>query len=125
LYKEILVKKIVSMMAILLFTGAVARGEPANLLLGKWKLSAAAGAPAPSAYCVPTMEFAAKSYIRPDANGKPSPIPVTYVTGETTTFPTVVYVMTDAGIEFHTTYRFLSKNNMILDTALQCPYVRQ
>jgi hypothetical protein len=52
-------------------------------------------------------------------------IPVTYVTGNSNTFPTVVYVLTDAGITYHTTYNFPSKDKMILDTAAQCPYVRK
>jgi hypothetical protein len=117
------VKKIT--ITILLFAGAMAcGGGSTNLLLGKWKVNAAPGVPAPSPYCQSPIEFGPTTRTMPDAKGKPASIPVTYVTGSTTVFPTVVYVMTDAGIAFHTTYRFLSKDKMILDTALQCPYIR-
>jgi uncharacterized membrane protein YoaK (UPF0700 family) len=97
----------------------------ANLLLGTWNLDTSAGATS-SPYCsvATPIVFTATTQTRPDADGKPSTIPVTYVTGETTTFPTVVYLMTDAGITAHVTYRFLSRDTMILDTALQCQYVR-
>jgi hypothetical protein len=116
-------KKLVSVVGVLLFTGLVACAD-SNLLLGKWRLSAAAGAAAPSPYCLPKLEFTAKNYTSTDTAGKVSTIPVTYVTGATT-FPTVVYLLTDAGITYHVTYRFPSKDRMILDTALQCPYSRQ
>jgi hypothetical protein len=117
-------KKIVSVVAVLLMavTGACG-GQPSNLLIGTWKLDRSGAAP--SAYCQEPMSYAEKSRTMPSANGQPNTIPVTYVTGDVKTFPTVVYVMTDAGIEYHTTFRFLSKDKMILDTALQCAYVRQ
>jgi hypothetical protein len=134
--------KIIAGITVLLFTGAMAGGASSNLLLGTWKLSPTPGAAAASASCPLQMEFTAKAsvahsmkfggtYTGTDAKGKNPTIPVNYVTGRNdnqgppTTFPTVVYVMTDAGITYHVTYRFLSKDKMILDTAQQCPYTRQ
>jgi hypothetical protein len=60
----------------------------------------------------------------PVAGGQPETIPITYVTGAATTFPATVYVMTDAGVAFHVTYIFSSKDQMTLDNALQCAYDR-
>ena len=120
--------RIASIVTILLLTGTAMAGDFPNLLLGKWKLSAEPGAPAPSSYCLPQVGFTATTYTRTDAGGKASTIPVTYVTAQSTTitFPTSVYVMTDAGAYYHTTYIFkASKDRMLLDTALQCQYARQ
>jgi hypothetical protein len=118
-------KKLVSVMAVVLLGVAEAcGGQPSNLLIGTWKLDRSGVAP--SAYCQEPISFAEKTRtMPPGVQGGQNTIPVTYVTGDVKTFPTVVYVMTDAGIEYHTTYRFLSKDKIILDTALQCAYVRQ
>jgi len=114
-----------AIVATLLFAGVTAcSSEPTNLLLGQWKLDAGAGAAAQSPYCLTPLQFAAKTQTTPDATGKLTTIPVTYVTGDTTKFPTVVYLLTDAGVNFHVTYRFLSKDKMILDNWLQCAYQR-
>jgi hypothetical protein len=56
------------------------------------------------------MNYAAKSVTQVSWDGKPSTIAVTYVTGDSTKFPATVYVMTDAGIDFHVTYIFASKD---------------
>jgi hypothetical protein len=105
--------------------GGPASGDPANPLIGKWKLYAAAGTTS-SPYCVQNFEYAAKTFTNPDANRKPTTIPVTYVTNgaKVVTFPATVYVMTDAGVLFHTTFLFPSKDRMVLDTALECTYMR-
>jgi hypothetical protein len=124
------VKKLVSITAVMLFSvisgcgGGSGSFDPSNVLLGKWKLVPDA---VHSPYCLATMEFAAKTYTAPDAQGKMSTIPVNYVTGnpKTLTFPTTVYVLTDAGIVFHTTYNFSDKDHMILDTGAMCSYARQ
>jgi len=126
------VKKLVSITVVLLFsviTGCGGSGgggsfDPSNVLLGKWKLTPDA---IHSPYCLATMEFAAKTYTAPDPQGKMSTIPVTYVTGgpKTLTFPTTVYVLTDAGITFHTTYNFSTKDQMMLNTGAMCSYTRQ
>lgn len=117
-------KKFASAFVILLCMAAAAcKAAPSNLLIGTWKVDRSGVAPNPG--CTEPMTFGEKTLTKPDVNGQMSSIPVTYVAGESTTFPTVVYVMTDAGIEFHTTFRFLSKDKMIMDTAAQCPYVRQ
>jgi len=117
-------KKFVSSFVFLLFMLATAcKAAPSNLLIGTWKVDRSGVAPNPG--CPEPLTFGEKSRTEPDANGQSNTIPVTYVAGESTKFPTVVYVMTDAGIEFHTTFRFLSKDKMIMDTAAQCPYVRQ
>jgi hypothetical protein len=121
------VKKIISIAAVLLFSAITACGggaDPKNLLLGKWKLFPDA---VHDKFCGATMEFTAKTYTGPDANGKLYTIPVTYVTGDpkTITFPATVYVLTDAGIDFHTTYLFSTKDKMMLNTGLMCSYTRQ
>ena len=121
-------KKIASVVTVLLFTAVAAvAAAPPNVLVGKWKLSAEPGAAAPSTNCLPQMVFTAKTYTSTAADGKESTIPVTYVTGgaKTVTFPTTVYVITDAGAYYHTTYVFKTGNRMVLDTALLCPYARQ
>jgi hypothetical protein len=98
--------------------------DPQNILLGKWKLVPDA---VHSKYCLAMMEFAATTYIAPNPQGKLSTIPVRYVTGDpkTITFPATVYVLTDAGIEFHTTYVFSNINTMMLNTGAMCSYTRQ
>ena len=121
-------KKILSMAVIVPLCALAACGgggnfDPSNVLIGKWKLVPDA-VHIPS--CLATMEFAAKTYTGTDANGKSVTMPVSYVTGDhkSLTFPTTVYVLTDAGIEFHTTYNFSGKDNMILNTAAMCSYSR-
>jgi len=122
--KETCMKSLTSAIVMVVFVAATAcKGAPSNLLIGTWVLDRSGVAPSP--YCQEPMSFDEKTRTMPDVNGKTNTIPVTYVAGESTTFPTVVYVMTDAGIEYHTTFRFLSKDTMILDTALQCPYLRK
>ena len=124
-------KKLVSVMAITFFCVATACGggggggfDPSNVLLGKWKLVPDA-VHIPS--CLATMEFTAKTYTGTETNGKTISMPVTYVTDgrKTLTFPTSVYVVTDAGINYHTTYNFSGKDNMILNTAAMCSYSRE
>jgi len=117
-------KKFASAFVILLFMLATAcKAAPSNLLIGSWKLDRSGAAL--DASCQEPLIFAEKTRTEPDVNGVMNTVPVTYVAGDSKTFPTVVYLMTDAGMAYHTTYRFLSKNNMILDTVAQCPYVRQ
>ena len=112
-------KKIVSVIAVLFLAGAEAcGGQPANLLIGKWKLSSG-----PTG-CNTAMTYAAKSVTQVSWDGKSSTIAVTYVAGDPTKFPATVYVMTDAGIEFHVTYIFSSKDKMTIDTAAMCAYDR-
>jgi hypothetical protein len=123
--KETKVKKFASVVAVLLFGVAEAcGGQPSNLLIGTWKLDRSGVAP--SAYCQEPISFAEKTRTMPPGiQGGQNTIPVTYVAGDPKTFPTVVYVMTDAGVANHTTFNFVSKDKMILDTALQCVYLRQ
>jgi hypothetical protein len=117
-------KKFATAIVILLSMAAAAcKAAPSNLVIGTWKLDRSGAAPSP--YCPEPLSFSATTRTAPDLNGVVTTAPVTYVAGESTTFPTVVYMMTDAGIEFHTTFRFLSKDKMIVDTAAQCAYVRQ
>jgi hypothetical protein len=122
--KEINVKKLLCIGAVLLFGMAEAcGGQPSNLLIGTWKLDRSGAAP--SAYCQEPITFAEKTRTMPaGVQGAANTIPVTYVAGDPTKFPTVVYVMTDAGVANHTTFNFVSKDKMVLDTALQCVYVR-
>jgi len=117
-------KSFTSVIVVVLFLAATAcKGAPSNPLLGTWVLDRSAAAIDPS--CQEPLTFAAKTRTEPDVNGVMNTVPVTYVTGDSSTFPTVVYMMTDAGMAYHTTYRLPSKDKMILDTAAQCPYVRK
>ena len=112
-------KKIVSVLAVLFLAAAEAcGGQPANLLIGKWKLSSG-----PTG-CNTATTFAAKSVMQVSWDGKSSTIAVTYVAGDPTKFPATVYVMTDAGIEYHVTYIFASKDKVTIDTAAMCTYAR-
>jgi hypothetical protein len=117
-------KKLTTASVVLLFMAATAcKGTPSNLLIGTWKLDRSGTALDPS--CQEPLTFNEKTRTEPDVNGQMNTVAVTYVAGEAKTFPTVVWMMTDAGMAYHTTYRFLSKDRMILDTPAQCPYVRQ
>jgi len=98
-------------------------GQPSNLLIGTWKLDRSGAAPSQS--CQEPLTFGEKSRTEPDVNGKMNTAPVTCVAGDSKAFPAVVWMITDAGMANHTTYRFLSKDKMILDTAWQCAHVRQ
>ena len=112
-------KKIVCVIAVLLVGVAEAcGGQPTNLLLGKWKMTSG------ETGCNTAMTFAAKSATQTSWDAKTSTIPVTYVAGDPTKFPATVYVMTDAGIEYHVTYIFSTKDKMIIDTAGMCAYDR-
>jgi hypothetical protein len=117
-------KKFVCLVAVLLFAAAEAcGGQPSNLLIGTWKLDRSGAAQSPN--CQEPFTFAEKSRTMPDVNGKMNTVPVTYVAGDPTKFPTVVWMITDAGMANHTTYQFASKNKMVLQTADMCAYVRQ
>jgi hypothetical protein len=119
-------KKLISAIAILLFTGAAAcgHGQSQNLLIGTWKLDRSGAAP--SKYCAEPLTYTSKTATTPDYAGNPhsTTIPVTYVLGQTKGFPNVVWVMTDAGAAYHTTFYFSSKDKMVLQTAEMCAYVR-
>jgi hypothetical protein len=120
-------KKLIGVIAVLLFSAITACGggaDPKNLLIGKWKLFPDA---IHSKLCSATMDFTATMYTGFDTFGKLYTIPVTYVTGDPKTlkFPATVYVLTDAGIDFHTTYIFSTKDKMMLNTAGMCSYTRQ
>ena len=106
---------------LLLATAGCGGGRPANPLIGSWKLDTSV---ATDPNCDKAYIFSAKSLTRPNPGGQASTIAVNYVGGDAKTFPAVVYVLTDAGIAFHTTYRFADRDHMILDTVMQCPYVR-
>jgi hypothetical protein len=112
-------KKLVNGMAIAMFlVTSACGGQSSNLLLGKWKLTSGATG------CNTSMTYAAKSVTQMSWDGKPSTVAVTYVAGDPTKFPATVYVMTDAGIDFHVTYIFPSKDKVTIDTAAMCTYAR-
>ena len=118
-------KKIASVLAVLFLAVTEAcGGQPANLLLGTWKLDRSGAAP--SQYCAEPLTYTSKTATTPDLAGSPhsTTIPVTYVLGQTKGFPNVVWVMTDAGAAYHTTFNFDSKDKMVLQTAAMCAYVR-
>ena len=112
-------KKFASALAVLFLvvTGACG-GQPANLLIGKWKLTSGATG------CATSMNYSAKSLTQVDWQGQSSTIAVTYVAGDATKFPTTVYVITDAGMTYHTTYIFSSKDKVQLDAYTMCTYQR-
>ena len=118
-------KKLMGVLSLVLYiVPAACGGQPSNLLIGTWKLDRSGAVQSP--YCQEPISFAEKTRtMPPGVQGGQNTIPVTYVAGDPKTFPTVVYVMTDAGVANHTTFNFVSKDKMILDTALQCVYVRQ
>ena len=112
-------RKIASVSAFLFLAVAEACGGPANLLIGNWKLvSGATG-------CSTSMNYTAKSLTQVDWQGQTSTIAVTYVAGDATKFPTTVYVITDAGMAYHTTWIFSSKDKVQLDAYTMCTYQRQ
>ena len=115
-------RKLATTFAALVLTVTGACGAPENLLIGKWKLDPAMRA---GSFCLGSFDFAATTLTQPEPLGKYFyTIAVTYLAGQAKTFPAVVYVMTNTGVEGHVTYRFLSKDQMVVDTAQQCKYVR-
>ncbi len=106
---------------LLLATTASCSGASANPLIGKWK-------PDPSVQqndsCNFSMTFTAKTYTSPDPWGKVRTLDVRYVGGDVKSYPADVYVITDAGAANHTTYRFLSADKMVPQTASLCTYIR-
>lgn len=113
--------KIAIMTAMVLFAAAASSSQAApNQLLGTWALDPATK---PSSYCTSPLTFAAKSYTSPDLSGKIVTIPVTYIVAAATTYPTGVYVVFNAGAS-HLTFVLTGANRMVLDTYLQCTYVR-
>jgi hypothetical protein len=117
-------KKLVSVLAVVLLGVAEAcGGQPSNLLIGTWKLDRSGAVQ--SSNCQEPFTFAEKSRTMPDVNGVMNTVPVTYVAGDPTKFPAVVWMITDAGAANHTTYMFSSKNKMVLQTPDMCAYVRQ
>ena len=112
-------KKIAKLLAVLSLTVAGAcNQQPSNLLIGKWKLvSGATG-------CATSMSYTAKQLTQVDFQGQSSTIDVTYVTGDSTKFPATVFVITDAGMTYHTTWNFSSKDQVQLDAYTMCTYQR-
>src|ERR1035441_654083 len=118
-------KKIASVIAVLLIAAAEAcGGQPANLLIGTWKLDRSGAAP--SQYCAEPLTYTSKTATTPDYAGSPhsTTIPVTYVLGQTKGFPNVVWWRTDAGVANQRTFIFSSKDKMVLQAAAMCAYVR-
>ncbi len=107
----------------LLMLASACEAAPSNLLIGTWKLDRTGAAQSPN--CQEPLTYAEKTRTMPDVNGKMNTIPVTYVAGETKTFPAVVWMITDAGMANHTTFQFVSKDKMVLQTANMCTYLRQ
>src|ERR1035438_8241236 len=70
--REGTVKKLISAIAILLFTGAAACGPPPNLLIGTWKLDRSGAAP--SQYCAEPLTYTSKTATTPDYAGSTTTI---------------------------------------------------
>ena len=113
-------KKLAVILAILSLTATEAWGGPTNLLIGKWKLDPTVATNA-TPYCLAPLEFTASTFTQRNTLGKLSTISVSYIPAQTKTFPTTVYLVMDGD---HMTYVFKSANRMVLDTFLQCTYVR-
>jgi hypothetical protein len=111
--------KFVSMAAILMC--GTARGASPNPMIGKWKL-----APAPPhatrfyASCASSMVYTETTQTL-TFDGKSNTDKVTYLYDDRAAIPSPVYVRGNAG---HTTYRFLSKDRVELDTGAGCQFLR-
>ena len=113
-------KKLTAALTILSLTATGAWGGPTNLLIGKWTLDPTVATNA-TPYCLAPLEFTASTFTQRNTQGKISTIPVSYIPAQTKTFPTTVYLVMDGD---HLTYVFKSADRMVLDTFLQCTYVR-
>jgi len=122
--REVTVKKLICAIAIVLFIGAAACGQPANPLLGTWKAVPSPGATTVG-YCASPIVFTSttQTLTWPGQNAWP-PEKVNYVAAQTSTYPTTVYVTGQTSAN-HQTYQFSSKDSMVLDDAGLCHYQRQ
>jgi hypothetical protein len=117
-------KKPAGVIAILLFLGAAACGQPPNPLIGTWKAVPSPGA-ATVGYCPSPLVFASTTQTLTWPGQQPSPSEkVNYVAAQTSTYPTTVYVTGQTSAK-HQTYQFSSKDSMVLDNAGLCHYQRQ
>ncbi len=112
-------KKLAPALATIVFTTAVS-AAPENLLIGTWKLDPAVSTNA-TPYCLAPLEFTAGGFTQRDVQGRLSTLRVSYIPAQTKTFPTTVYMLMSGA---HSTYVFKSRDRMVLDTWLQCTYVR-
>ena len=117
------VKKLISAIAVLLFTGAAACGQPPNPLIGTWKAVPSPGATTVG-YCASPMVFTSTTQTLTWPGQQPSTEKVNYIAAQTSTYPTTVYVTGNTSAN-HQTYEFSSKNSMVLDDAGLCHYQRQ
>jgi hypothetical protein len=117
------VKKLTCVIAIVLFTGAAACGQPPNPLIGTW-----VAVPAPGMttipYCASPMVFTSTTQTMTWPGQQPSPEKVNYIAAQTSTYPTTVYVTGNTSAN-HQTYEFSSKDAMVFDSAAGCHYRRQ
>jgi hypothetical protein len=115
-------KAIASVVALVLLAGPIGCSQAdANPLIGTWKLDPSSN---PDKICLGTMTFTATTYTAVDPWGKLSTIPVRYVGGDVKSYPADVYLITDAGVANHVTYRFESPNKMSLQAYTVCAYIR-
>jgi hypothetical protein len=114
-------KKIARLLAVLCLTVTGAcnqQSSSSNLLIGKWKLvSGATG-------CDATMNFTEKQGTFVDSQGQSRSMALRYVAANQDKFPATVYVITDAGMTYHTTWIFSAKDTVQLDAYTMCTYQR-
>jgi hypothetical protein len=113
-------KILATTIAALLLTVTGAFGAQENLLLGEWKVDPST-VPASVPYCLSPLSFKATTFTQRDIQGRLTTLSVSYIPAQTKTFPTTVYLVMDGA---HSTYVFTSPNTMVLDTFLQCKYMR-
>lgn len=113
-------KKLAATMAIILSMTTAVSATPENLLIGTWKLDPAVSTNA-TPYCLAPLEFTVSAFTQRDVQGRLSTLQVSYIPAQTKTFPTTVYMLMSGA---HSTYVFKSRDRMVLDTWLQCTYVR-
>ena len=93
--------------------------DPNNLLIGSWKFSGIGGDPnAAPGGCATALTFTASQQTMTDLSGTSSH-PVTYNASAAG-----VFVMSDAGIDAHTTYKILDANHVQLDSWPACTFTR-
>ncbi len=93
--------------------------DPNNLLIGSWKFSGIGADPtAAPGGCATALTFTATQQTMTDLSGTSSH-PVTYNASAAG-----VFVMSDAGIDAHVTYKILDANHVQLDSWPACTFTR-